>query len=53
MKRPSMNDAVPRPARNDLSDSRRRIPPSRRRLDPDFVVGVTCAVMLPLALFLA
>ncbi|MEN9316639.1 MAG: hypothetical protein RIS35_3032 [Pseudomonadota bacterium] len=53
MKRPSRNESVPRPARNDFSDSRRPVPPSRRRLDPDFVVGVTCAVMLPLALFLA
>ena len=51
MKRP-INAERPRP---DAVHPRTRqtVPPSRRRLDPDLLVGVTCAVRLPLALFLA
>lgn len=53
MKRPTTTVAESLRPRAVHPRTRRTVPPSRRRLDPDFVVGVTCAVMLPLALFLA
>ena len=47
---PRHHNAAPAPAGRPRSEP---MAPSRRRFDPDRIVGFACAALLPLALWLA